>query len=541
MKQTLFPLLLFALLPCIVQGQPLFYESVTETIDGRERYVMVATFEVTPQMPTEPALRYKLTWGYDQRTATNAAVHYNFAAKELTEYNLNKFRGLASDQQRAFDRVLEDPEIYAERKAAHDAFEQELDALTEDSPKSAEQLRHEKSPEYQAFEYSYYCSWSRDKFPMEKAKEFVRGFGNVYRHLESGSRCDYCDWQHHIRGNENPIALLLPEVQEARDLARALQVKARVEIYEGDYDAAIKTIRIGKYLAKHVASEPIIVSVLVGFAIDGLMDSALSELMRQPDAPNLYWTLSAQPGLIGAMSNAMEMEMDMLRAMFPGLAKAMDTPDDMSDADWKELQNRMIKIAPLLLDYTNEKMESSLFLFGNLASYPQAKQWLIDQGKQPEEVESMSSVKVLGLWSIERYKVLRDDMLKLVMLPLSQRKPILDEWDHKVWEHTRNFGRATPLDVMISLLTPAVQAAFNAEARNAMNTDALRIVAAIRVHAAQNDGKLPEKLDDIVAVPIPSCDPFTGKPYDYKIKDGAAVIEVNLGYGYQRFVVRIRN
>jgi len=545
MKQTLrtiitVPLLFFALLPCVVQGQP-FFEQVKETIDGRERYVQVATFEVTPQMPPEPALRYKLTWGYDQRTAMNAAVHYNFAAKELKQRNLDKFRGLASEQQRTFDRVLDDPEIYAEKKAARETFEAELAALTDDSPKTAEQLREEASPGYQVYEYSYYCSFPRDKFPMEKAKEFVRGFQNAYRHLEEGSRCDYCDWQHPLRGNENPIAILLPEIQEARDLARALQVKARVEIYEGDYNAAIKTIRVGKYLAKHVASEPIIVSVLVGIAINGMTDAALAELMRQPDAPNLYWTLSAQPGLTGAMGNAMEWEMDMLRAMVPGLAKAMDTPDDMSDAEWKELQDRMLKMVSLISDFANAKAESAVFLLGTLASYPRAKQWLIDQGKTPEEVESMSSVKVIGLWSVERYKVHRDGMLKLIMLPPSQRKQPLEEWERQLHEHHHHYRTASPLDMIVSLLFPAVQAASAAEARNEMNTDGLRIVEALRLYAAQNDGKLPEKLDDIVSVPIPTPDPFTGKPYDYKIKDGAGVIDMNVGWGFQRFVVRIKN
>ena len=99
---------------------------------------------------------------------------------------------------------------------------------------------------------------------------------------------------------------------------------------------------------------------------------------------------------------------------------------------------------------------------------------------------------------------------------------------------------AVPLDHLVNLLFLAVQAAFTAETRNAVNTDALRIVEAIRCYAAENDGKLPSKLDDIVSLPIPPCDPLTGGPYDYKIKDGAAVIETDLGYNLLRFVVRVR-
>ena len=536
--------IVFVMLSIAAWAQPLF-ESVRETVDGKERYVQQATFEVTPCIPTEPALRYKLTWGFDQRTATNAAVKYNFAMREFTSYRLRTLSGLAKNERNDLERVLTDPGFFAEKKAALDAFEKELAALSEDSPKTAETLRNESLPNYQAIEYAHYCSYSRDKFPMEKAKKFADGFRNVYRHLEDGSRSDYCNWEHPLRGNENPIAILLPEIQEARDLARALQVKARVEIYEGNYDAAVQTIRVGKHLAKHVADSPILVSKLVGIAIDGLMYSTLAELIRQPDAPNLYWTLSAQPNLAITMAQAVEWEMDVLRQMLPGLAKAMDSPDELSDAEWKEIQDRAVKIISYIWGYMSPNQQftpfvrESLYRSGGLVAYPKARQWLIDGGKTPEEVESMSTAKVIGLWSVERYKISRDGYLKLLTLPHWQRRPLLDERERKLQREYAN--PVVPLDMLANALFPAIGATFNAEARSVMQTDVLRIVEAIRLYAAQNDGKLPEKLDDIVAVPIPPFDPFSGKPYSYKIKDGAAVIESDAAWsGFYRFVVTIK-
>jgi hypothetical protein len=550
-KIVLIPLLLI-FLPCIAQGQ--LFESVKETVDGKERNIyFVANFEVTPSLPSEPALRYKLTWGFDQRTATNAAVKYNYAMRELTQYRFWSLLTLAEKQQEDLDRILTDPEFFAEKKAARDAFEKELAALSEDSPRDADTRRNEARLGRQVSEYERYCSFPRDKFPMDKAKEFVRGFQGAYQYLEEGSRCDYCDWEHPIRGNDNPIAILLPEIHECRNFARALMIKARVEIYEGDYDAAIKTIRIGKIMAKHVASEPFLISVLVGIAVDGMMNATLGELMRQPDAPNLYWTLTAQPGLTGAMSKGIELEMDMLRSMVPGLIKAMETPDALTDAEWKELNDRLCKIAAEFVEsmsslsslltedsFDNQGFAAMLRLL-NVPSYPRAKQWLIDQGKTPEEVENMHTTKVIGLWSVERYKVIRDDMLKLASLPPSQRKPLLEEHDRKLVDSQRNFGRASPLDMMVCALFPAVGAAFGVETRTVATNDILRIVEAIRLYAAQHDGKLPEKLEDIVAVPIPPVDPYTGKPYDYKIIDGAAVIESGTGSQMQRFVVKLRS
>jgi hypothetical protein len=43
----------------------------------------------------------------------------------------------------------------------------------------------------------------------------------------------------------------------------------------------------------------------------------------------------------------------------------------------------------------------------------------------------------------------------------------------------------------------------------------LRHVEALRLYAAEHDGKLPEKLADC-PVPLPE-DPFTGKPFRYEV------------------------
>jgi hypothetical protein len=43
----------------------------------------------------------------------------------------------------------------------------------------------------------------------------------------------------------------------------------------------------------------------------------------------------------------------------------------------------------------------------------------------------------------------------------------------------------------------------------------LRCVEAVRIYAAEHDGKLPARLDD-VRLPLP-VDPATGKPFTYKL------------------------
>ena len=55
---------------------------------------------------------------------------------------------------------------------------------------------------------------------------------------------------------------------------------------------------------------------------------------------------------------------------------------------------------------------------------------------------------------------------------------------------------------------------------------ALRVIEALRMHAAVHDGKLPDKLDDVTEVPIPN-DPGTDRPFEYS-RDGDTATLVSL-------------
>ncbi len=66
-------------------------------------------------------------------------------------------------------------------------------------------------------------------------------------------------------------------------------------------------------------------------------------------------------------------------------------------------------------------------------------------------------------------------------------------------------------------------AAQSAVARNDREIAVLRTIEALRMYAAANEGRLPEKLSDLT-VPVP-IDAVTGKPFEYQLRDDTAVIE----------------
>ena len=75
-----------------------------------------------------------------------------------------------------------------------------------------------------------------------------------------------------------------------------------------------------------------------------------------------------------------------------------------------------------------------------------------------------------------------------------------------------------------SLLLPAVNKCRDASVRSQRRIDLLRVVEALRLYAAEHEGKLPSALDDIKEVPIP-LDPVSGKPFGYKLEGGTATLD----------------
>ena len=93
---------------------------------------------------------------------------------------------------------------------------------------------------------------------------------------------------------------------------------------------------------------------------------------------------------------------------------------------------------------------------------------------------------------------------------------------------------------MVNLTFPATTAYLNALTRAQHTREVLRIVEALRKYASENGDRFPEKLEEIQSVPVPPIDPYSGKPFDYKLRDGIAVIESDSGNAMIRFVVKVR-
>ena len=70
-----------------------------------------------------------------------------------------------------------------------------------------------------------------------------------------------------------------------RQWGRVLAIKARVEIADGKYDDAVRTIETGLAFGRHVGGGPFVINGLIGIAIARGMLDRVDELIAQPSAP----------------------------------------------------------------------------------------------------------------------------------------------------------------------------------------------------------------------------------------------------------------
>ena len=188
--------------------------------------------------------------------------------------------------------------------------------------------------------------------PRKEVAEKVGMTRYLIRELEIGSKRKQCDWQ--LDNRSEGIGLLVPDVQGFRVVARPLAVRARLQIAEGNYAGACETLQIGYAFAYHLGRGPTFIHALVGLAIANIMTTQLETLIQQPDAPNLYWSLTVMPKPFADLQPALQEVSVWIENMFPWLKKLEGTP--MSEAQVKAFE---VKVEQLAQDFGLRKLTAA--------------------------------------------------------------------------------------------------------------------------------------------------------------------------------------
>src|SRR5262249_38349246 len=138
---------------------------------------------------------------------------------------------------------------------------------------------------------------------------------------------------------------------------------------------------------------------------------------------------------------------------------------------------------------------------------------LVEVGMAEERVKALPPLQVVLLDEKRQFEMWRDGTAKWTMLPYWQAEA------GKVGEATPPPGDPNPFGPLVSATAKVRRAQARLEQRIAL----LRHVEALRLYAAEHEGKLPAQLSD-VKVPLP-VDPFTGKPFIYKLEGATATLK----------------
>jgi hypothetical protein len=364
-------------------------------------------------------------------------------------------------------------------------------------------------------DYDKYYDWLElplEKFPKSKAESLLPK--QTLEEVDRAARRTYCDWELVERLRKDGLGLLIPDVQALREYGALLRLRARVEVLDGRFDKAVHTLQTGYSLGRHTGDGPTLIQALVGVAIVAMMNQSVEDLIQQPRAPNLYWALTDLPRPLVDMRKPLQGERIMVEALLPGLH------DMLRDAKSRPLSKEEIvgyldRIAALVDRKGSEFRLSAAVVSASM--YPAARKYLIAQGRKAEEVDALPVVQTALLYAAGVYEERFDELRKWQSLPYWQAREALARVERDIRaKRAEGFNFGT---IIADLMIPAVQKVVFAGHRLERKIAALRIVEALRLHAAVNGGKLPNGLADVREAPIP-LDPVTGKEFTYK-RDGS--------------------
>lgn len=348
----------------------------------------------------------------------------------------------------------------------------------------------------------------------KRLQEITTG-NSAFEYLRHAARAEHVDWQLPIR--DHPYySILLSDVQQTRIFARLLAVRARRQIAEGDFEGAIRTFQSGYALARHVAEGPTLINGLVAFAESNTMSHQLRDFIQQPCAPNLYWALTSLPDPLIDPRPGVEAELAALELMFPVMQDP--THAEYGEQYWKEQLEEVWKTVGNYAELPSDNPAALLAI--TMRGYPIAKRGLIESGWAAEKVETLPVAQVVLAYSMMQYERRRDEQMKWLFVPLPATGSPESEAERSADENARD-PEILPLARAFLPASGAIRySAANAQREIAI----LRLVEAIRMYGARNDGRLPTSLAAITNVPIPN-DPVNGKPFKYRLEQQIAVIE----------------
>ncbi len=343
----------------------------------------------------------------------------------------------------------------------------------------------------------------------------LRGYGgSALKQADWAARLDSLDWQTLQQIQTGGIEAIPGELGPLQTLAVALEVRFRGEVAVRRWADAVRTAKTMFALSRHLGEHPTELGNLVGLSVAHLGLSTLEEMVEQPNCPNLYWALTDLPCPLVDLRKGVQGE----RAI---VAAELRILNDVAPVPEAALEKFVSHLSGAISFAREQAGQSPRSLRARLqARVKDAKQViaarrrLVEAGHPKELVEKLTPLHVVLLDEKRAYEIDRDERMKLLGLPLWQ----IDSPGGRQERTARGDG-------LFADLLPDIIKLRRAQGQLQRQIALLRHVEALRLYAADHDGKLPSKLCDI-SVPLPA-DPVTGKPFVYSVEGATAQLRAD--------------
>src|SRR5262249_14446848 len=106
-----------------------------------------------------------------------------------------------------------------------------------------------------------------ERLPVAALRKILTAAEGALAEAECRARCEPCDWGLNERVRKDGINVLLPELQEMRNLTTLVLARMKLELADGRTRQAIRTASVNLAMARQVADSPSLISGLVGNAM----------------------------------------------------------------------------------------------------------------------------------------------------------------------------------------------------------------------------------------------------------------------------------
>lgn len=352
------------------------------------------------------------------------------------------------------------------------------------------------------------------ELPVEQMKNYG---GTALRRADDAARLTNADWQVLSELKRDGIATLVPEIQEIRTLAVALAVRLRGEVAAKRYDDAIVTLKTMFALSRHCQEHPTLIAHLVGVALAMITSERLEEMMEQPDCPSLFWALATLPDpLIDLNNKTLQGERMIALKEF----SLIDTSAVMTNDEINKAVEKLKTTYYLLPSSDSDRIEYQEVLnefkekSKNNDLVTKLRQKLQAYGLGKKVVNNMPPMQVILANERMTFEVGFDERLRLMPLPYWRS----EKYYRKLAKDSET--NTSPASKFLnSWIGDKIRIAHT---RLRHRLAMLQHIEAVRMYAAEHDGKLPKTLDDI-GVPLP-VNPVTGEAFGYSVKGDTAML-----------------